>query len=147
MKVGVLICAVRVPGLIRIRRSAFVLFALQIASALFPLVTDAFDEYQKQEQEFQSLLNKGEIEKAIAQLKKAPFLKDSRDDWYRRTPLHVAVLRGQIEMVKLLLDLRADVNAQDPFRFTPLHFADDPAIARLNLKQKATGKLLWSMWP
>lgn len=44
-------------------------------------------------------------------------------DKYYKTPLMLACLEGNIDMVKFLVDQGATVNAQDNFKWTPLHFA------------------------
>ncbi|ONK75419.1 uncharacterized protein A4U43_C03F16650 [Asparagus officinalis] len=45
-------------------------------------------------------------------------------DYDSRTPLHVASLHGWIEVAKCLLEYRADVNAQDRWKNTPLADAE-----------------------
>ncbi|KAJ8547965.1 hypothetical protein K7X08_021201 [Anisodus acutangulus] len=45
-------------------------------------------------------------------------------DYDNRTPLHVAVLHGWIDVAKCLIDYGADVNAQDRWRNTPLADAE-----------------------
>ena len=42
---------------------------------------------------------------------------------YRETPLHVAISLGLSDIVAMLLDRQADVNARNPCRETPLHRA------------------------
>jgi ankyrin repeat protein len=103
------------------------------------LVASIFGAYWEYKQEIHSLLGKGEIEKAKALLIKDPTLKNVRNDRapLHRTPLHVAVVQGQVDLVKLLLKLGADVNALDNGADTPLHLTDDPAIAKLLIDSKA----------
>ncbi len=58
-------------------------------------------------------------------------------------PLHVAARKGQLEMVKWLLDQKADVNAEDTNKNQPLHLALDAnrlKIARLLIQRGADVK-------
>lgn len=48
---------------------------------------------------------------------------NEEDDDTQSTPLHTAASKGHHEMVKVLLDARADVNATDSKERTPLLFA------------------------
>lgn len=41
-------------------------------------------------------------------------------DYDRRTPLHVAAAKGQVEVIKILLDAKAQINSMDNFSRTPL---------------------------
>jgi ankyrin repeat protein len=45
------------------------------------------------------------------------------EDNFNRTPLHVAVINGQLEIAQVLLDAGADVNVQTNGGRTPLHDA------------------------
>ena len=47
------------------------------------------------------------------------------EDLDQRTPLHSAIVKGSrsYECVKMLLDVRANVNHQDKFGYSPLHIA------------------------
>ncbi|XP_022725223.1 serine/threonine-protein kinase STY8-like [Durio zibethinus] len=56
-------------------------------------------------------------------LEEDPSLVHARD-YDNRTPLHVASLHGWIDVAKCLLDYRADVNAQDRWKNTPLADAE-----------------------
>ncbi|XP_063710850.1 ankyrin repeat and EF-hand domain-containing protein 1-like isoform X2 [Symsagittifera roscoffensis] len=62
----------------------------------------------------------------VESLKKAIMLGhtnvDQRDKYYK-TPLMAACRQGNVQMVRFLLSLGADVNAKDNFFWTPLHFA------------------------
>lgn len=56
------------------------------------------------------------------------------------TPLHIAVRRGDAEIVPAMLDAGADINAKGDEGFTPLHYAvmyDDVRIVRLLLDRGA----------
>lgn len=41
-------------------------------------------------------------------------------DYDRRTPLHVAASKGQVDVIKILLDAKAQINSMDNFLRTPL---------------------------
>lgn len=47
----------------------------------------------------------------------------NKRDAHRRTPLHVAVINGDVNLVKKLLDHDADVNLVDDVGSNPLHRA------------------------
>lgn len=47
----------------------------------------------------------------------------NKRDEHRRTPLHVAVINGDVNLVKKLLDHNADVNLVDDVGSNPLHRA------------------------
>lgn len=58
----------------------------------------------------------------------------------KRTPLHYAVLNGNSELVKLLINHKANVNAKSFYSMTPLHYAAEEGfidIARLLLENDA----------
>jgi ankyrin repeat protein len=111
-------------------------YRLQSRIALVSLVVSFLVATQGLGGELHQLLKYGEIEKAKALLKQDPELKDSRDDM-KRTPLHYAAKLGQLEVAKLLLELKADVNARAYNNFTPLHLAQDPAMVQLLIANKA----------
>ncbi|PIN03932.1 Tyrosine kinase [Handroanthus impetiginosus] len=56
-------------------------------------------------------------------LEEDPSLVHARD-YDKRTPLHVAALHGWIDVAKCLLEYKADVNAQDRWKNTPLADAE-----------------------
>jgi ankyrin repeat protein len=82
------------------------------------------------------LLEKDQIETAKALLAENPNLVKATDD-AGDTPLHVATRKGQVDVVKLLLQSRADANAKNDYKLTPLHLATVPEIARLLIKSNA----------
>ena len=53
------------------------------------------------------------------------------DNFFNRTPLHHAAIEDQKEIVELLIDNSADVNAKDVNGYTPLDWADDEIVALL----------------
>src|ERR1017187_8938103 len=57
----------------------------------------------------------GDLEKVRALLKGNPDLVSSKDDNYGATPLHRAAQKGHKEVVELLLDSKAQVNAKDNY--------------------------------
>lgn len=75
----------------------------------------------------------GSPEKAKEKLLKEPELAHATDS-YQRTPLHIAARYGHTEIVRLLVDQGADVNAVAINGFTPLHVcANNAQIAELLL--------------
>jgi ankyrin repeat protein len=44
-------------------------------------------------------------------------------DHIKQTPLHIAALKGNIGIIKILLDKGADIKAKDKYGDTPLHIA------------------------
>lgn len=72
---------------------------------------------------------KGDLKKVAELIENKPDLVNARITSteegmeYKKTPLHLAVEFGHNDIVKLLLDKKADVNAKTAFGFTPLHFA------------------------
>jgi ankyrin repeat protein len=56
-------------------------------------------------------------------------------DNYRRTPLHCAAWYGDLEMVQVLLDYKADINARSKGNWTPLHYASDGSFSRRNIRR------------
>jgi hypothetical protein len=65
----------------------------------------------------------GDIKKVEALLKEHPDLVSSRDEKYGQTPLHIAAFNDHINVAKLLLENKADVNAKANNGSTPLHLA------------------------
>ncbi len=57
---------------------------------------------------------------------------------YRKTPLHVAAEFGHTDVIRLLLEHKADINSRTAMGFTPLHFAamsGHSAAARLLIEK------------
>src|SRR5271154_2776215 len=55
-------------------------------------------------------------------------------DQYGITPIHLAVIAGSTETIKVLLDLKVDHSVRTPDRVTPMHFAalgGEPAVMTL----------------
>ena len=71
------------------------------------------------------------------------FVEVDAVDWRGQTALHLAVDRGHLEVVSLLLDAGTDILAQDCCKRTPLHIAlerrADVLAARLCAKLHANG--------
>ena len=62
-----------------------------------------------------------------------------------KTALHVAVNRGNVDMVRLLLDYKANVNMQDEDGDRPLHlcaFSSEPEVAALLIQHGANPNLM-----
>jgi len=77
----------------------------------------------------------GNVERVKVLLARNPNSISLLDD-SSQTPLHVAVHRGKLAVVKLLLENKADVKARAYNQFTPLHLASDPQIVAELLKYK-----------
>jgi len=65
----------------------------------------------------------GDVKKVELLLKQQPSLVSSKDEAYGQTPLHVAALNDRLDVAKLLLANKADVNAKSNNGSTPLHLA------------------------
>ncbi|MGA2218396.1 MAG: ankyrin repeat domain-containing protein [Terracidiphilus sp.] len=65
----------------------------------------------------------GDVKKVESLLKVNPALVSSKDEKYGQTPLHVAAFNDRLEVAKLLIDNKADVNAVANNGSTPLHLA------------------------
>jgi ankyrin repeat protein len=87
--------------------------------------------------EIHRLLENGEIARAKALLIKSAKLLESQDEESQQTPLHIAVHRGHVAMVRFLLERGAKVNARAYNRFTPLHLAKKPAVVKLLIEYRA----------
>ncbi|XP_047958820.1 integrin-linked protein kinase 1-like isoform X1 [Salvia hispanica] len=62
-------------------------------------------------------------------------------DYDNRTPLHVAAIHGWVDIAKCLLDYKADINAQDRWRNTPLADAEGAKRSRIIVLLKSYGGL------
>jgi hypothetical protein len=49
-----------------------------------------------------------------------------------RTPLHIAALRGRLEMIQILVESSADINCEDEDQATPLHYASEHGYPNLS---------------
>jgi ankyrin repeat protein len=70
----------------------------------------------------------------IMRADKAWLVKKNRHD---ETPLHIAVRKGYTDVIRWLLENGADPNAVCYNGFTPLHVANDPEIVKLLIDHKA----------
>jgi ankyrin repeat protein len=86
--------------------------------------------------EIHRLLEDGQIETAKTLIAANAAVMNSVDDEFR-TPLHIAAARGQLGMVRFLLEKGAAVNARAHDKFTPLHVTRDPEIVKLLIEYKA----------
>jgi len=102
------------------------------------------DNYQKdvivEDDQYYPKIHKWIVEDNISEVRK--FIGDmptlmGQVDWAGRTPLHVAVLNKNIEIVDLLLKNGADTNVVDDDGNTPLHlaiFTDFPGMIDVLLR-------------
>jgi ankyrin repeat protein len=67
----------------------------------------------------------GDLEKVKTLLKHDPSLVSLRENEYGDTPLHLAALAGHLDVVRVLIDNKADVNAKNKEGYTPLHLASE----------------------
>ncbi|MGA2890417.1 MAG: ankyrin repeat domain-containing protein [Terracidiphilus sp.] len=65
----------------------------------------------------------GDVKKVELLLKDHPDLVASKDEKYGQTPLHIAAFDDHLDVAKLLLANKADVNAKAKNGSTPLHLA------------------------
>jgi ankyrin repeat protein len=86
--------------------------------------------------EIHRLVDDGQVGKVKELLAKDPRLLGAVDR-LQRTPLHIAARNGHLDMVKLLLNRGAKVNARAHNGDTPLHLARDPRIVKLLIAHKA----------
>eukprot|EP00750_Incisomonas_marina_P024818 INCI5150.1.p1 GENE.INCI5150.1~~INCI5150.1.p1 ORF type:complete len:228 (-),score=59.44 INCI5150.1:88-771(-) len=75
----------------------------------------------------------------VRQLLESEFDPDEYDMRHGGTPLHQAVWDGETEIVKLLLEHKADVNHQTLRGFSPMHFAMQHGYADIVLLLKKHG--------
>src|ERR1700761_2878509 len=78
-----------------------------------------------------------DISRAQELLRSDPKLVSARDANLQETPLHIAARFGPVEMVDLLIRMKADVNATAYNGFTPLHVTEVKDIAALLIKAGA----------
>jgi ankyrin repeat protein len=81
----------------------------------------------------------GDLERIKGLLKDNPDLVFSKDS-HGQTPLHCAAMKGHRDVVKLLLDSKADVNAKDGDGLTPLHSAAGKGFSVLDFMFVMLGK-------
>jgi hypothetical protein len=82
----------------------------------------------------------GDVKKVELLLKEHPDLVSSKDEKYGQAPLHVAAFSDRLDIAKLLLANKADVNAKANNGSTPLHLAaakGNKDIVELLLENKA----------
>jgi ankyrin repeat protein len=85
-------------------------------------------------EEIHELLGPGrtrDISRAQELLRSDPKLVSARDAQLQQTPLQIAARYGPVEMVDLLIRMKADVNATAYNGFTPLHVTESKDIAAL----------------
>lgn len=81
-----------------------------------------FPYERKYSKDFIHSVKYGYINKVDYYCSKYPYLVYDFDKLFR-TGLHWAVKRGNLEMMKLLLDKKSNPDSQDQAKRTPLHFA------------------------
>jgi ankyrin repeat protein len=90
--------------------------------------------------EIHELLRTGgtrDIPRAQELLRSDPKWVSERDAHLQETPLHIAARFGPVEMVELLIRMKAEVNATAYNGFTPLHLAQAKDIAALLIRAGA----------
>ena len=65
----------------------------------------------------------GDVKTVETLLKEHPDLVSSKEEKYGQTPLHIAAFNNRVDVVKILIANKADVNAQANNGATPLHLA------------------------
>lgn len=70
-----------------------------------------------------ALLGNGGTDVIRALIKSGADINEANATTHWEAPLHVAVRRGDIELVRLLMQFGADINIQGPNNWTPLHYA------------------------
>ncbi|MBK9009204.1 MAG: ankyrin repeat domain-containing protein [Anaerolineae bacterium] len=80
-----------------------------------------------EESQFFSSVKAGDVNAVILALHPEPYLVESRDE-IGKTPLHLAVENGLVEMVKLLISAGAKVEAVDGNGTTALHLAIEQSL-------------------
>lgn len=90
-------------------------------------------------------IRRGDVKKVQAMLASNPQLVDSREGKFGSPPLHTAVSKHQVAVVKLLLQRGANVNGGNDMRITALHLCAQfnyPDLARLLLDSGADPNIL-----
>ena len=90
--------------------------------------------------EIHELLSPGyrlDISRAQELLRSDPTLVSARDARLQQMPLHIVAQFGPVEMVELLISMKADVNATAYNGFTPLHVTEAKDIAALLIRAGA----------
>lgn len=77
------------------------------------------------------------IPRAQELLRSDPKLVSAREEHLQQMPLHIAARFGPVEMVELLVSMKADVNATAYNGFTPLHLTEAKDIAALLIRAGA----------
>jgi ankyrin repeat protein len=95
------------------RRACSALFLLAALAAGSPGYCDPIHDAARE----------GDVKKVESLLKANPALVSSKDGKYGQTPLHVAAFNDRLEVAKLLIDNKADVNSAANNGSTPLHLA------------------------
>ena len=106
-------CKIQLPQPALLRRAAI---ALLLSAALASGPTGFCGPIHKAARD-------GDLAKVRLLLKDHPDLVSSKDEEYGQTPLHVSAFNDRLDVAKLLLADKADVNAKANNGSTPLHLA------------------------
>jgi len=93
-----------------------------------------------------------DLERVKALLKETPALVLSRENRNGATPLHIAALNGNKDIVELFLAYKADANAKNNIGVVPLHVAadrghTDVAVLLLTHGADVNAKMQYGMTP
>ena len=92
--------------------------------------------------EIHDLVQRGDVAQVKAFIEAHPDLVNAKDD-RNCTPLHFSVNKGDVELVRFLVDKGADMTARDADGDSPLHWAalyGKPEIADLLVSRAAAGE-------